>query len=303
MQEYNSYDLFVRNPLAHTNFPFLAMDCNNRINIPPRQRFQEMHWHDDIQITYVLEGKIKIIALDQSIVVGKGEGVFINKHVLHQFVEMESSHYRSYVFPDVFIKFYDQSPMSKDIESISEKQHIGICLLNKSDETIDIIKNLDEAVFGSNRPPNKEYYISMLLVRFMYAFIHSQTNKDSYDVVASDYHLSFQKCLAFIHRHYGEEISLDTIASYGNISVGHCGRLFLQILETTPYEYLINYRIKKSLELLSQNNKTISQIALEVGFNDVSHFIQSFKKRMKVTPKQYQKQLFRVGRSNDLTNI
>ncbi|MFQ9252955.1 MAG: helix-turn-helix domain-containing protein [Faecalibacillus intestinalis] len=52
----------------------------------------------------------------------------------------------------------------------------------------------------------------------------------------------------------------------------------MQVLQTTPYEYLINYRIKKSLELLGKEKTPISQIALEVGFNDVSHFIQSLKK-------------------------
>ena len=60
MQDYNSYDLFVKNPRIHTNFPFLALDCNNKKTIPPRMRFQEMHWHEDIQITYVLEVIIKI---------------------------------------------------------------------------------------------------------------------------------------------------------------------------------------------------------------------------------------------------
>lgn len=101
--------------------------------------------------------------------------------------------------------------------------------------------------------------------------------------------------------HYQENISLEEIASYGNMSVGHCGRLFMQVLQTTPYEYLINYRIKKSLELLGKEKTPISQIALEVGFNDVSHFIQSFKKRMSITPKHYQKQLF--NHQNNIQDI
>ena len=46
------------------------------------------------------------------------------------------------------------------------------------------------------------------------------------------------------------------------MSVGHCGRLFMQVLQTTPHEYLINYRIKKSLELLGKEKTPISQIAL-----------------------------------------
>lgn len=294
MHEYNSYDLFVKNPLAHTNFPFLALDCNHQISIPPRQRFQEMHWHDDIQLTYVLEGQIKVLSMDNSIVVSQGEAVFINKRVLHQFVEIDSSHYRSFVFPDIFVKFYEHSPMSQVIESLSEIDHIGICFINHSQDCIQFIKKLNECIFARERPKNKEYYISMCLVEFMYTFLLTYMDQNK-NMIVSDYHLSIQKCLAFIHHHYDEDISLEDIARYGDISVGHCGRLFIQILETSPYEYLINYRIKKSLELLSQNNRTISQIARDVGFNDISHFIQSFKKRMNVTPKQYQKQLFKVG--------
>ena len=77
MQDYNSYDLFVKNPRIHTNFPFLALDCNNKKTIPPRMRFQEMHWHEDMQITYVLEGIIKIISLGKTIEVHQGEAVIV----------------------------------------------------------------------------------------------------------------------------------------------------------------------------------------------------------------------------------
>lgn len=62
------------------------------------------------------------------------------------------------------------------------------------------------------------------------------------------------------------------------MSVGHCGRLFMQVLQTTPYEYLINYRIKKSLELLGKEKTPISQIALEVGFTISVILFKALKK-------------------------
>ncbi len=290
MQDYNSYDLFVKNPRIHTNFPFLALDCNNKKTIPPRMRFQEMHWHEDIQITYVLEGVIKIISLGKTIEVRQGEAVFISKRVLHQFIEVETAHYRSFLFPESFINFYEHSPMEKEIEQMN----IGICLL-KQKEIIDIIKNINHVSFEFYQEKHKEYYLATQLVQFMYYLLLQADHEEN---TLQDYHHSLQKCLAFIHLHYQENISLEEIAAYGNMSVGHCGRLFMQVLQTTPYEYLINYRIKKSLELLGKEKKTISQIALEVGFNDVSHFIQSFKKRMNITPKQYQKQLFNQHQNN-----
>ncbi len=180
--------------------------------------------------------------------------------------------------------------MEKEIEQMS----IGICLL-KQKEVIDIIKNINHVTFEFYQGKHKEYYLATQLVQFMYYLL---LQSDQEDNTLQDYHHSLQKCLAFIHLHYQENISLEEIASYGNMSVGHCGRLFMQVLQTTPYEYLINYRIKKSLELLGKEKKAISQIAIEVGFNDVSHFIQSFKKRMNITPKQYQKQLFNQHQNN-----
>ncbi|MFQ9073390.1 MAG: hypothetical protein ACLR43_12225 [Faecalibacillus faecis] len=62
MQDYNSYDLFVKIHVFIPIFLFLLLIVIIK-TIPPRMRFQEMHWHEDMQITYVLEGIIKIISL------------------------------------------------------------------------------------------------------------------------------------------------------------------------------------------------------------------------------------------------
>ena len=172
MQDYNSYDLFVKNPRIHTNFPFLALDCNNKKTIPPRMRFQEMHWHEDMQITYVLEGIIKIISLGKTIEVHQGEAVFISQRVFHQFIEVETAHYRSFLFPKSFINFYEKGPMEKEIEQMN----IGICLL-KQKEIIDIIKNINHVSFEFYQEKHKEYYLATQLVNLCIIFYYKQTMK------------------------------------------------------------------------------------------------------------------------------
>lgn len=52
-------------------------------------------------------------------------------------------------------------------------------------------------------------------------------------------------------------------------------------------KYLIQYRLKKAKTLLENKDMKISFIAFEVGYNDVSHFIQSFKKSYGLTPEEY----------------
>lgn len=136
----------------------------------------------------------------------------------------------------------------------------------------------------------KEYEIVLLINQMIFQLM--KTIHLPKTDIQSEQNLSIQKCLSFIHQHYQDDIKLEEIASYGNVSVGYCGRLFKKILKTSPYEYLIDYRIKKSLELLTSQNYTISQIATLVGFNSVSHYIQCFKKKLSITPKKYQKLLF-----------
>ena len=189
MQDYNSYDLFVKNPRIHTNF---ALDCNNKKTIPPRMRFQEMHWHEDMQITYVLEGIIKIISLGKTIEVHQGEAVFISQRVFHQFIEVETAHYRSFLFPKSFINFYEKGPMEKEIEQMN----IGICLL-KQKEIIDIIKNINHVSFEFYQEKHKEYYLATQLVQFMYYLLLQADHEEN---TLQDYHHSLQNVsLLFIY--------------------------------------------------------------------------------------------------------
>ena len=160
--------------------------------IPPRMRFQEMHWHEDMQITYVLEVIIKIISLGKTIEVHQGEAVFISQRVFHQFIEVETAHYRSFLFPKSFINFYEKSPMEKEIEQMN----IGICLL-KQKEIIDIIKNINHVSFEFYQEKHKEYYLATQLVQFMYYLL---LQADYEENTLQDYHHSLQNVsLLFIY--------------------------------------------------------------------------------------------------------
>ena len=151
-----------------------------------------MHWHEDMQITYVLEGIIKIISLGKTIEVHQGEAVFISQRVFHQFIEVETAHYRSFLFPKSFINFYEKGPMEKEIEQMN----IGICLL-KQKEIIDIIKNINHVSFEFYQKKHKEYYLATQLVQFMYYLLLQADHEEN---TLQDYHHSLQNVsLLFIY--------------------------------------------------------------------------------------------------------
>ncbi|GAE08768.1 transcriptional regulator, AraC family [Paenibacillus sp. JCM 10914] len=95
--------------------------------------------------------------------------------------------------------------------------------------------------------------------------------------------------LSFIHLNYSFPVTLQEIADAAHLSISECTRCFKKTVHMTPYEYLIKYRIKKSSELLISTDDTVTEIAGSVGFNHVNHFIQSFKKHHKRTPKDFRK--------------
>lgn len=59
------------------------------------------------------------------------------------------------------------------------------------------------------------------------------------------------------------------------------------LLNTSPYSYLIEYRLAKAAELLRTTNQSVGTIAASVGFSQISHFGRLFKKKTGRTPREY----------------
>ena len=94
--------------------------------------------------------------------------------------------------------------------------------------------------------------------------------------------------MAFIRRHYMEDISVADIAGAASLSEGHLRRLFKQELNTSVIDYLTEYRIEKAKVLLQQRSRPASQIWQETGFSSAQYFSYVFRKKEGKTPKEYQ---------------
>jgi transcriptional regulator GlxA family with amidase domain len=57
----------------------------------------------------------------------------------------------------------------------------------------------------------------------------------------------------------------------------------------TPWEYLIHYRIQKSIELLTKTDMSITEIGYATGFASASHYTKTFREMMGCTPAKYRK--------------
>lgn len=95
----------------------------------------------------------------------------------------------------------------------------------------------------------------------------------------------------YIERHYGENITVATLAKLCFVSESTLNRLFKQELGLTPFEYLIETRVTKARLMLMRKDISVTDISLRCGFNSNSHFATCFKNLIGMSPSDYRKKL------------
>lgn len=105
---------------------------------------------------------------------------------------------------------------------------------------------------------------------------------------------SIEEILHFIHEHYQEHLSVTHIADLFQIERRHLAYLFKRYTGMSPLNYLTEYRIRRSKELLRQADYSIAKVAELVGFEDNLYFSRIFKKRTGYSPSAYREKVMNV---------
>jgi AraC-like DNA-binding protein len=93
--------------------------------------------------------------------------------------------------------------------------------------------------------------------------------------------------VAFMEEHYGEDISLRAIADQAYLSPHHFSETFKKHCGMPPWEFLVKLRLDRAKELLRATDRSVTDIALSVGFGDSSYFARVFKAQVGRTPRQF----------------
>ena len=78
-----------------------------------------------------------------------------------------------------------------------------------------------------------------------------------------------------------------SIAKVGEVSISTALNLFRNVLNTSPVNYLICYRLRKAALLLTNTEKKVSAISIETGFSNTDYFCKTFKRMYSLTPTEY----------------
>jgi AraC family transcriptional regulator len=88
---------------------------------------------------------------------------------------------------------------------------------------------------------------------------------------------------------FAENLSLQEIACAVGVHPAHLARSFRQHFHCTVGDYLRNLRIEQSRHVLATSDTPLSEIALDMGYSDQSHFTTAFKRHTGISPGQYRK--------------
>lgn len=270
-----------------TDFPYLVLDVINDRSYPRNPGFQVMHWHEDLQFIYVLSGAIEVKTLDNSFEIMTGQGVFINKNVVHFVKRIGECHYNSFIFPAHFLEFSFNSPAKAFVDSVTEIEQFQIFPFTRDtdwgEKALSILRQLSE--LEKNKTEFYIYEVLVLLVSLWLAIRKNITLPPEQQ--ENIMNIRMQKFLRYIEQHYPEDLALEDLAVSANVSKTECLRCFKVSLQTTPYKYLVEYRLSKAALLLKKTDEPIGNIVSSVGFHQLSHFGKCFKEKTGYSPREY----------------
>ena len=102
-------------------------------------------------------------------------------------------------------------------------------------------------------------------------------------------HPTAEKIKSYLEAHYSEAVGLSDIEDQFQFSKYKSIRLFEDAYDISPMAYLTRYRVMRSLNLLTEGQMAINEIAQQVGFANGNYFAKVFKKELGQSPSQYQK--------------
>ena len=252
------------------------------------------HWHEAIEFKYVLQGGLKIMTENAEYEIPKGCVSFTNSNVLEASERLDDTE-------DTVIAVHLFHPilLTGHFQSIYEKKYVRPVLDNRQIEILVISPETEygnkicQAFLELNKlrdQKNVEFQVRNLLSEIWFQMLFEidmqLQNRPSSSIPSQD---RIRYMIQFIQVHYMEKITLEDIAKSAHISEREALRTFKKALDKTPFDYLTDYRLTKSRELLSHTDQSITEIALNVGFSDSSYFGKLFRKQFGCTPGTFRK--------------
>ena len=124
------------------------------------------------------------------------------------------------------------------------------------------------------------------------SIIYDILDKMSNDQKMSISDTAIATCVRYMDAHFCDpKVDIETVCDVAFISVSSLQRAFAKYFGMSPKQYLIQLRMNRALELLTENELSVKEISFVCGFTDEKYFSRAFKKKYGYPPSQFRKQI------------
>ena len=116
-----------------------------------------------------------------------------------------------------------------------------------------------------------------------------------FDYIPSRGNEIIKRAIRYISGNYSQNLTLEDLAEHASLSPSYLSRLFKKELSISISDYICETKIEKAQHLLKYSDYSMVDIANYLAFSSQSHFIQTFKKLIGVTPKKYRDHYYRTS--------
>lgn len=273
------------------DFPYLAVYSGH-------DRYQgrsvPWHWHQEIELFYVLSGTVEYETPHEHLTLGAGAAGFVNANVLH----MTRAH-NDEAQTDLLIHEFRPRLLAEPgsrlwkelVEPLTSATSIEIFAVTADDASSEGLRRALRSSFDlvEEMRPGWEMRVRDAIGEVWIDFFERLRGRlgDGPMDLGSAQEERLRAMLEYVSRNYPERIGVEDIAGAAFASERECYRTFKERLGVTPAQYLRDYRIQQACRMLMHTTRPVAAIAEMSGLGSASHFGQTFRAAMGCTPSEY----------------
>ncbi|AQY51812.1 AraC family transcriptional regulator [Listeria weihenstephanensis FSL R9-0317] len=283
--------LYLEFPALDKDFPMRSFTNEGGVIVYP-------HWHKEIELIYVIEGRLNLGVNDVPIQMAEGEIYVINGGDVHYFLASPNSERIVLQFDlNVFQEFSLTEDEGKRLRDLF--LHVSPSSADWNPDVAKLVAELMQVIHleSSQRKAGYRYVVKAKLYE-MLAVLERDVRRlvrDSTEDATSKSQETLEKLqqiFAYVEDHYQETITLQQVADHVGFSSYYFTKLFKRNMGITFMAFVNDYRLSKAKWILMNEETPVTEVAELAGFSSVKTFHHAFKRAMGVSPLKYRKTIF-----------
>ena len=283
----NHYDFVKANPGLFKQFScnealFLIIDC-------PPEFVKAEDWIDHNCFLHVIAGNHMLFSRERTWLISKGATVFIKKGGLGiQKVDEHPFCALMFYVPDSYIHSFLNDKKSELLQFEHSLISNDMLIDMETNEVLVAFFNSVLSYFETDQQPSEEL-LELKFKELLLNIISNPANKELTSYLYKVFLSGNNDLSDIMERNYLYNLSLDEFAQICHRSLSKFKRDFDTVFGMPPGKWLMEKRLEYAGRLLFNSKKSITDIVIESGFTNITHFDRIFKKHFGVTPLQHRK--------------